>query len=49
MLKLAQQGMAGTLREGLDQLLRCGMIGRDFRVTPGAQAVLDFYGGGLSR
>ena len=48
-LKLAPQGMAGTVREGLDQLLRRGLIGRDFKVTPGSQAILDFYAGSLTQ
>ena len=46
-LKLAPQGMADTVAEGLDQLKRRGLIGPDCATMPGAQPLLDFYAAGL--
>ena len=48
-LKLAPQGMADTVREGLGSLRRRGLIGADFRPTVGSQAVLDFYAAGVAQ
>ena len=45
-LKLAPQGMAATVREGLGQLQRRRLIGPDGAAAPDAQAVLDFYAAG---
>ena len=42
-LKLAPQGDAATVQEGLDVLQGRHLIGPDYRPLQGAQAVLDFY------
>lgn len=46
-LKLAPQGMEATVREGLDQLKRRGLIGADLQPRPGAAPIIDFYTAGL--
>lgn len=48
-LKLAPQGMAETVREGLAQLQRRGLVGADLRVVPGAEPVLAYYRAGLEQ
>ena len=48
-LKLAPQGLDLTVREGLAQLQRRGLIGRDLGVTAGSQPVLDFYAAGVAQ
>ncbi len=48
-LKLAPQGMAASVREGLEQLQRRRVIGADLAVLDGGQAVLDFYASGLTQ
>ena len=42
-LKLAPQGIAASVHEGLDVLQGRHLIGADYRATPGAQPVLDYY------
>lgn len=42
-LKLAPQGLAATLSEGLAPLIARGVLTAELQVTPGSQAVVDFY------
>ena len=42
-LKLAPQGRAATLNEGLAPLIARGLIGADLRPKPGCDALLAFY------
>ena len=48
-MKLAPQGMAATVREGLGSLTRRGLIGPDLRATAGSQALLDFYAAAVAQ
>jgi glycerol-3-phosphate O-acyltransferase len=48
-LRLAPQGMAETVREGLGSLRRRGLITATLQPTPGAQGVLDFYAAGVAQ
>ncbi len=48
-LKLAPQGMAASVREGLGSLMRRGLISADFQPTAGSQEVLDFYAAGIEQ
>ena len=48
-MKLAPQGMAATVREGLGSLTRRGLIGADFTATAGSQPLLDFYAAGVAQ
>lgn len=48
-LKLAPQGIEATVREGLTELQRRGLIGADLAVAPGAEPVLAYYRAGLEQ
>ena len=48
-LRLAPQGMAVTVREGLAALARRGLITADHAPVAGSQAVLDFYAAGIAQ
>ncbi len=48
-LKLAPQGMAATVREAGEQLMRRGLIGADFVPLAGVDAVLAFYAAALEQ
>ena len=48
-LRLAPQGMAETVREGLGSLRRRGLITATLHPTPGSQGVLDFYAAGVAQ